>query len=85
MSLSKTPFILASLAALLPLGGCHGSQPDYSPVGDGMKAIGISLVVYGVVQALACLVLAENTKPKDRPPKSRKTRENNQEKGGESK
>ena len=75
----------AALATTLLLAGCHETppQPDYTPVGDGMRAIGICLVVYGVVQALASLVTAEDKKPKDPPPKTRKSRQNHEPKGGE--
>ena len=82
MPLNKISRIVA-LAATLLLSGCNESQPDYTPVGDGMRAIGICLVVYGVVQALASLVTAEDKKPKDPPPKPRKPRQNHEPKGGE--
>ena len=81
--------VLAALAATVLLGGCPDPQPppapDYTPVGDGMKAIGISLVVFGVVQALARLVMAEDQKPKappPKPPKPRGPRQNKKPKGG---
>ena len=85
MSLNKTTRMLVVLPATLLLAGCPGSQPDYTPFGDGMKAIGICLVVYGVVQALAILVMADDKKPKERPPKRRKPRRNQNSEGGESK
>lgn len=61
----------APLALCLLLSGC-GSQPDYTPFGDGMKAIGICLVVYGIVNALVALIQGENEKPT--PPATRKGR-----------
>ena len=87
MPLNKITRILAALPAILLLGGCRDPQPqpDYTPFGDGMKAIGICLVVYGVVQALAELVMADDKKPKERPPKRRKPRRNQNSEGGESK
>ena len=85
MPLNKTTRIIVVLPATLLLAGCPGSQPDYTPFGDGMKAIGICLVVYGVVQALASLVVAEDKKPKERPPKRRKPRQDHKSGGGESK
>ena len=55
--------------------GCASSQPDYSPFADGMKAIGISLVVVAIVGALADLIMAEGKRPKNQPEhKSRKPR-----------
>ena len=83
MPLSKTTRVLVALPSTLLLAGCPGSQPDYTPFGDGMRAIGISLVVFGVVQALASLVMAEDKKPKARPPKRRKPRQDHEPKGGE--
>ena len=81
--MKKISRVLAVLPAILLLGGCQGSQPDYSPFGDGMKAIGISLVVYGVVRSLTELVMAEDKKPKDRPPKPRRPQRNKRSKGGD--
>jgi hypothetical protein len=64
--------ILAYMAVLL--GGCTVGQPDFTPVGDGLKAIGISLVVYGVMKSLVELMRADEQKPKSQPPpKSRKS------------
>ena len=83
MPLNKATRIIVVLPATLLLAGCPGSQPDYTPFGDGMKAMGICLVVYGVVQALAILVLADDKKPKERPPKRRKPRQDHEPKGGE--
>ena len=83
MPLNKTTRIIVVLPATLLLGGCPGSQPDYTPFGDGMRAIGICLVVYGVVRSLTELVMAEDKKPKDRPPKRRKPRQDHDPKGGE--
>lgn len=85
MPLSKISRIIVVIPVTVLLGGCYQSQPDYTPFGDGMKAIGICLVVFGVVQALASLVMAEDKKPKDRPPKRRKPRQDHDPKGGESK
>lgn len=73
--------ILACVATLL--GGCAVAQPDFTPVGDGLKAIGISMVVYGVMKALVDLVRADDQKPKSQPQqKSRKTRATRQSEGG---
>ena len=83
MPLSKISRIIVVLPVTVLLGGCYQSQPDYTPFGDGMRAIGICLVVYGVVQALASLVMAEDKKPKDRQPKRRKPRQDHGPKGGE--
>ena len=53
--------VLSALAVIvLILSACGQSQPDYTPFGDGMKAIGICLVVCAVVNALASLVRGEN-------------------------
>lgn len=38
------------------LTGCLESQPDYTPIGDGMKSIGICIVCFAVVQVLGSLV-----------------------------
>jgi len=39
------------------LAGCGRSGPDYTPIGDGMKMIGICLVLCALVGALAELIL----------------------------
>jgi hypothetical protein len=85
MPLSKISRIIVVLPVTVLLGGCYQSQPDYTPFGDGMKAIGICLVVFGVVQALASLVMADDKKQKEQPPKRRKPRRNQNSEGGESK
>ena len=65
------------LVPILALAGCNVSQPDYTPFGDGMKAIGICLVVCAVVRALAELVISEiksgddKQKPRHRQDKSK--------------
>ena len=46
--------ILIVLTVILP--GCMESQPDYTPIGDGLKAIAVCLVCFGVVQVLGSLV-----------------------------
>ena len=38
------------------LSGCLESQPDYTPIGDGLTAIGICIVCFAVVQVLGALV-----------------------------
>jgi hypothetical protein len=60
--LIPTTAMLASLA----LGGCVNSGPDFAPIGDGLKAIGVALVAFGVVGALADLIRS-GEKPTDRP------------------
>jgi hypothetical protein len=57
--------ILACVAVLLA--GCAVAQPDFTPIGDGLKAIGISLVVYGVMKALVDLVRTDDQNPKSPP------------------
>jgi hypothetical protein len=46
--------ILIMLSLILP--GCMESQPDYTPIGDGLKAIAVCLVCFAVVQVLGALV-----------------------------
>ena len=46
--------ILIPLTLILP--SCMESQPDYTPIGDGLKAIAVCLVCYSVVQTLGNLV-----------------------------
>jgi len=62
----QSRLIVASAAALL-LTGCH-TGPDYGPIGDGLKAIAVCVVVYGVVQALADLVKGGGEQPNPPPP-----------------
>ena len=63
----KTFSILTTaVAASLALGSCVHTGPDYTPIGDGLKAIGVALVAYGVVGALADLIRAGD---KPNPPK----------------
>lgn len=40
---------------ILLISGCIESQPDYTPIGDGLKTIGICLVCFAVVQVLGAL------------------------------
>src|SRR2546425_454664 len=49
----RTHALLVGSAITFLLAGCIKSQPDYRPFGDGMKAIGICLVVCAAVKALA--------------------------------
>jgi hypothetical protein len=74
MSVGPRALPLGGAAAIL-LAGCN-SGPDYTPIGDGLKAIGICLVVYGVVAALAELIKDEQSaqKPTEtKPPRKRKS------------
>jgi hypothetical protein len=50
--MTRTLLLLTSL----PLTGCLDSTPDYTPIGDGMKALGICLVCCAVVWVLGMLV-----------------------------
>ena len=59
--------LIAGIAACLLLTGCH-TGPDYGPIGDGLKAIAVCVVVYGVVQALADLVKGGGEQPNPPPP-----------------
>ncbi len=71
------------IVPVLLLSGCGDSGPDYTPFGDGMKAIAICLVVAAVVRALADLAVNESDKSsKDREAK-RKHQRQDQSKGGE--
>lgn len=75
------PSVVALLSMVLT--GCGESGPDYTPIGDGLKAIGISLVVFGVVGALADLIRS-GEKPPDEPnqPRPRRTRGKRPKGGG---
>ncbi|MEP6671427.1 MAG: hypothetical protein ABJF10_19855 [Chthoniobacter sp.] len=75
--------IPACIAMLLQ--GCSVAQPDFTPIGDGLKAIGISLVVFGVMKVLVDLVRADDQKQKKSQPspKSHKARGARQPGGGE--
>ena len=58
--MKPTSFIPAALIALPVLlthcgGGDYPPPPDYTPFGDGLKAIGICLVAFAVVQVLGSL------------------------------
>lgn len=56
-----------AMAATLLASGCTNG-PDYTPIGDGLKAIGICIVVYGVVDALADLTKGGSQEPNPPPP-----------------
>ncbi len=43
------------LIPILLLSSCAEAQPDYTPIGDGLKTIGICLVCFAVVQVLGAL------------------------------
>jgi len=49
------PLIILIVLSLI-LTGCLESQPDYTPIGDGLKAIAICIVCFAVVQVLGALV-----------------------------
>lgn len=63
--MKPTSFIPAALitlpAVLTQCGGDYPPPPDYTPFGDGLKAIGICLVAFAVVQVLGSL--AKGDKP----------------------
>ena len=80
--MAKKNALIWIIPALL-LSGCGDSGPDYTPFGDGMKAIGICLVVCAVVRALAELVQSGN-KPNEGDGSTRKRRRPDHEKGGKS-
>ena len=78
--MAKKNALIWIIPALL-LSGCGDSGPDYTPFGDGMKAIGICLVVCAVVRALAELVQSGN-KPNEGDGSTRKRHRPDHEKGG---
>lgn len=81
----KNYFIITAAAlGILALSSCAQSGPDYRPLGDGLKALGISLVVYGVIKALARFVRADDRKAaRQSRAEHHKTRDTNQAGGGE--
>jgi len=72
---------LVWIIPVLLLTSCNESQPDYTPFGDGMKAIAICLVVAAVVRALAELAVSDKVR-KDHEAKRKRPRRD-QSKGGE--
>lgn len=46
--------LLMLLAAALA--GCHDNQPDFTPIRDGLRAVGICLVAAATVTALAAVI-----------------------------
>jgi hypothetical protein len=64
-------FLLVVLAALLT-----GCGPDYTPIGTGMIAIGVCLVLCAIVGALADLIKGEQAKVEPTPPKRPRKRAN---------
>jgi len=77
----KSIFIPACAALLL--GGCAPAQPDLAPIGEGLKAIAVALVAFGVVGALADLIRS-GERPRDQStrPKTRRPRKPNRSGGG---
>ena len=71
------------IVPILLLSGCGDSGPDYTPFGDGMKAIGICLVVCAVVRALAELVQGGH-KPDEGDRSTRKRNRPDHKEGGNS-
>jgi hypothetical protein len=71
------------IVPVLLLSSCGDSGPDYTPFGDGMKAIGICLVVCAVVRALAELVQSGN-KPSEGDGSPRKRHRPDHKEGGKS-
>lgn len=68
--MTKQNFMLAIAGALL-VAGCAPLPPDYGPIGSGLTAIGICLVVYGAVCMLGELVRND---PPEKKPHRRKRR-----------
>lgn len=56
-----TLLMLALPVLLTHCGGDYPPPPDYTPFGEGLKAIGICLVAFAVVQVLGSL--AKGDKP----------------------
>jgi len=65
--------IFVPVWAALLLGGCAPTQPDLTPIGEGLKAIGIALVVFGVVGALANLIRS-GERPRNQSTRSKPSR-----------
>ena len=63
-SFAPRRLLLAFCVALLA-----GCGPDYTPIGQGMIAIGVCIVLYGVVAALADLIKSERSKAEPTPVK----------------
>ena len=70
--------LVNAIAASLLLSGCT-TGPDYGPIGEGLKAIAVCIVVYGVVEALADLV--KGNPPPPPPPRRPRSRKDEQEGG----
>lgn len=47
---------MTALGCVFNLSGCGPSGPDFTPIGDGLKAVGICIVCGCVVHALGALV-----------------------------
>ncbi len=78
----KSIFIWASASLLL--GGCAPAQPDLTPIGEGLKAIGVALVVFGVVGALADLIRSgERPRDQSKRLRPRRSRRPDRPRGGE--
>ena len=85
--MAKRKALIWIIPALL-LSGCGDSgpdytPPDYTPFGDGMKAIGICLVVCAVVRTLSELVQGGN-KPNEGDGSTKKRHRPDHEEGGKS-
>lgn len=60
----KLPLIILTTLFAPLLSGCASSGPDFTPIGEGLKAIAIALVAFGVVGALTRLIQVDE-KPRD--------------------
>lgn len=67
--------LLLTLMLTLLATGCTPTQPDYGPIGSGLTAIAICIVVYGVVGVLGELVRHNPPDSKPPRPKRRKPRD----------
>jgi len=56
----KRATLLMTCAALLLAGCAARSGPDYGPIGDGLKMIGVCAVLCALVGALAGLIDGDN-------------------------
>ena len=57
-----TALLIVSVGVVVLLTSCQEAQPDFGPIGDGMRALGICIVVASVVLALASLIRSEQRK-----------------------
>lgn len=62
--MTQLRFLIVAGLTLLLLAGCHSDGPDFGPIRDGLRSVGICLVAAASVIALAAVINGGNNSGK---------------------